>query len=341
MAVTITKHDAIKLVELELGNKLPSSRVHFANINVAKAVWWLEIPLTKIAPGGDGAIHLLLANAGAEQLHYLRVPTEWLRSHQSDFDVRRDKDCLSLELSSNGTDRFHDVRSGSRNTDFSPFLVRTFAVPAVDLTECEVEEVLSPLGVSDSADAEEIKESANTDGSTVADSTADHSLLSSYREMLLEHLFAGEVMRYMWFTTLKRIEVLKPQVDDGGYDLVMETDTVVRHIQLKSTFKGSTVNRFNVNTALANKPSGCVVCIVFDDKTLSLGPFYWFGDSPNCRLPDLSSFKTAKHTKGDAQGVKKLRPKVRVVPLTKFEKLDSVAQVAIRLFGKGALGVSG
>ena len=335
MAVTITKHDAIKLVELELGNELPSSRVHFANINVAKAVWWLEIPLTKIAPGGDGAIHLLLASAAAELLHYLMVPTEWLRSHQSDFDVRRDKDCLSLELSSNGTDRFHDVRSGSRNTDFSPFLVRTFAVPAVDLTECE--EVLSPLDASDSADA---KDSASTDGSTVADSTADHSLLSSYREMLLEHLFAGEVMRYMWFTALKRIEVLKPQVDDGGYDLVMETDTVVRHIQLKSTFKGSTVKRFTVNTALANKPSGCVVCIVFDDKTLSLGPFYWFGDSPNCRLPDLSSFKIAKHTKGDAQGVKKLRPKLRVVPLGEFKQLESVAEVAIRLFGKGAFGVS-
>ena len=26
----------------------------------------------------------------------------------------------------------------------------------------------------------------------------DHSLLSSYREMLLEHLFAGEVMRLVW-----------------------------------------------------------------------------------------------------------------------------------------------
>ena len=47
----------------------------------------------------------------------------------------------------------------------------------------------------------------------------DHSLLSSYREKLLEHLFVGEVMRYVWLSRVKRLEVLKPQVDDGGYDL--------------------------------------------------------------------------------------------------------------------------
>lgn len=49
----------------------------------------------------------------------------------------------------------------------------------------------------------------------------DHNLLSSYREMLLEHLFAGEVMRHVWLSGIKRLEILKPQVDDGGYDIVL------------------------------------------------------------------------------------------------------------------------
>ena len=74
----------------------------------------------------------------------------------------------------------------------------------------------------------------------------DHSLLSSYREALLEHLFAGEVMKHVWLSGTKRLEVLKPQVDDGGYDLVLEAGSVVRHIQLKATFKGSKVRRFNI-----------------------------------------------------------------------------------------------
>jgi hypothetical protein len=43
--------------------------------------------------------------------------------------------------------------------------------------------------------------------------------------MLLEHLFAGEVMRHVWLSGIKRLEILKPQVDDGGYDLVLEETT--------------------------------------------------------------------------------------------------------------------
>jgi hypothetical protein len=73
-----------------------------------------------------------------------------------------------------------------------------------------------------------------------------HSLHSSYRESLLEHLFAGEIMRHLRVSGVRRLVVLKPQVDDGGYNLVLETTSVVRHIQLKATFKGSKVNRFSL-----------------------------------------------------------------------------------------------
>src|ERR1700691_3756856 len=100
--------------------------------------------------------------------------------------------------------------------------------------------------------------------------TNEHSFLSSYREMLLEHLFVGEIMRHVWLSGLKRVEVLKPQVDDGGYDLVFDVGSIVRHVQLKATFRGSTVRRFNVNTALALKPSGCVVGLLFEPTTMEL-----------------------------------------------------------------------
>jgi len=151
--------------------------------------------------------------------------------------------------------------------------------------------------------------------------------------MLLEHLFAGEVMRHVWFSPVKRLEFLKPQVDDGGYDLVLETTSIVRHIQLKATFRGSTVRRFNVNAGLAAKPSGCVVCLLFDDKTLNLGPFYWFGGAPNEPLPDLTAFPIAKHTKGNAQGIKNLRPNLRVVPLSAFVSVPTIRQLAVKFFG--------
>ena len=161
----------------------------------------------------------------------------------------------------------------------------------------------------------------------------EHSLMSSYREMLLEHLFAGELMRYVWCSGFKRMDLLKPQVDDGGYDLVLEANGVLRHVQLKSTFRGSKVARFTVNLALAEKPSGCVVVILCDPETLDLGPFLWFGGPPGKPLPDLKGFQVARHTKGNAQGVKLERPNLRVLPLSALVRLDKLAKLAEFLFG--------
>lgn len=169
--------------------------------------------------------------------------------------------------------------------------------------------------------------------SSVTTATSDHSLLSSYREMLLEHLFAGEVMRHVWLSGIKRLEILKPQVDDGGYDLVLEANAIVRHIQLKATFRGSKVSRFTVNAGLAQKPSGCIVGLIFDPGTLELGPFLWFGGAPGCRLPDLSRFSKAKHTKGNAQGVKLERPGLRVIPRAKFQHVETIPELVDKLFG--------
>jgi len=163
-----------------------------------------------------------------------------------------------------------------------------------------------------------------------------NSLLSSYREALLEHLFAGEVMRHVWLSGIRRLEVLKPQVDDGGYDLVLEAPNVVRHIQLKATFLGSTVRNFRVNVALTKKPSGCVVGMFFDRDTLALGPFLWFGGLPGQPLPDLQGFKIAKHTKANSKGVKLPRTAIRVLPHTRFTKVADVAELAERLFGSKA-----
>lgn len=160
-----------------------------------------------------------------------------------------------------------------------------------------------------------------------------HFLRSSHREALLEHLFAGEIMKRLWLRGDWRLEVLKPQVDDGGYDLVLEANGVVRHVQLKASFKGSTVKKTLVNTALSPKPSGCVVFMRFDEATLALGPFAFFGGLPGKPLPDLDGMKVARHTKGNAQGIKAERPNHREVPLTRFQPAASIDDVVTYLFG--------
>src|SRR5687767_5636869 len=158
-----------------------------------------------------------------------------------------------------------------------------------------------------------------------------HSLRSSHREALLEHLFAGEVMKRLWQRGEWRLEVLKPQVDDSGYDLVLEANGVVRHVQLKASFRGSTVREAKVNTLLALKPSGCVIFVWFDNDTIDLGPFAFFGGAPGEPLPDLAGMKVGRHTKGDAKGVKAERPNIRTLPLSRFERLQGIDQVVERL----------
>src|SRR5829696_2879717 len=161
----------------------------------------------------------------------------------------------------------------------------------------------------------------------------EHNLHSSYRESLLEHLFSGAVMRHLWLKGIKRMEVLKPQVDDGGYDLVLEARGVVRQVQLKSSHTGSSTGDVRVNVALSEKPSGCVVWMFFDDETLELGPYLWFGAAPGVALPSLDEHKIAKHTKGNALGVKTERPNLRVVPKRYFQKITTIDELVAKLFG--------
>jgi hypothetical protein len=164
-------------------------------------------------------------------------------------------------------------------------------------------------------------------------SATEHSLYSSYREMLLEHLFAGAVMRHLWLNGVTRLELLKPQVDDSGYDLVLEARGVVRHVQLKASHHGAATAGVNLNLALAEKPSGCVVWLHFDPDTLDFGPYLWFGGEPGQRLPDILSFKIGKHSKANAEGFKAERPNIRYVPKAKFKQLKTINEVVSHLFG--------
>ena len=59
----------------------------------------------------------------------------------------------------------------------------------------------------------------------------------------------------------------------------------------------------------------------------------FFGAAPGSALPSLDGFKVATHTKGDAQGVKKPRPGLRVVPLSTFTSVDSIPALYATLFG--------
>lgn len=162
-----------------------------------------------------------------------------------------------------------------------------------------------------------------------------HFLRSSYREKLIEHLFVGELLKISWLKRGCQLEVARPEVDNSGYDLIAEERGIVRHIQLKASHTAARAARQNVHMALARKPSGCVVWVVFDEKDLSLGPFLFFGGAPGAPLPDIADFRVARHTKGNAEGYKAERPAIRQIAKNRFALHQTIDSIYAALFGRG------
>lgn len=66
----------------------------------------------------------------------------------------------------------------------------------------------------------------------------EHFRNSSLRESLIEHLFIGELLKYSWRRGDFSFEVSKPEVDNSGYDIVLEANRIIRHVQLKASTIG-------------------------------------------------------------------------------------------------------
>jgi hypothetical protein len=156
-----------------------------------------------------------------------------------------------------------------------------------------------------------------------------HSRHSSLRASIIDHLFVGELLRFLWRQGMRSVELLRAEVDAGGYDLVIECNGVTRYIQLKSSHKNAKTHRVDVNTGLAGKPGGCVVWIQFDHD-MNLGPYLWLGSEPGD--PVKLGEQVARHSRGPA-GAKRLRPNIRVVRKISFTELRAINDLVTRLFG--------
>lgn len=159
-----------------------------------------------------------------------------------------------------------------------------------------------------------------------------HFIQSSTREKVLEHLFVGDLLRCLWRQGVRDPEILRAEVDKGGYDLVLEANGILRHVQLKSSHRTAKTSQVGINIALERKPSGCVIWIRFDPATMELGLFLWHGGLPGARLPSLGD-RIGKHTKGNSTGAKAARPNIRLLRRSQFEILPTIDAVASVLFG--------
>ena len=162
-----------------------------------------------------------------------------------------------------------------------------------------------------------------------------HYLESGLREKVIEHLFVGDLLRCLWRQGVRDIEVLRAEVDRSGYDLVLESNGVLRHVQLKASYQLAKTREVGININLAQKPSGCVIWIWFDPESMELGPFLWFGGQPGETLPLLGD-RVGRHTKGDRTGTKAERPSIRILRKGQFVSLATIENISQALFGNVA-----
>ncbi|KAA9008896.1 hypothetical protein [Histidinibacterium aquaticum] len=159
-----------------------------------------------------------------------------------------------------------------------------------------------------------------------------HSRQSVLREIILEHGFIADLLRLCWRRGVHDVEILRSEFDAGGYDLVVSRGDVTRHLQLKAKHVDGRRSSFAVGLRLAARPAGGVLCLVVTDD-LEIDHYRWFGNGPDVPLPDITGMKVARHTKGDAEGTKAERPDHRLVPLSHFDKLRTIEEVAETLLG--------
>lgn len=160
------------------------------------------------------------------------------------------------------------------------------------------------------------------------------SLHSSRREKLVEHSFVAEVLRALWCKGIHEVDVLRSETDASGYDIVLQVGATIRHIQLKSSSRTAKTAKQNINMSLGKMQSGCVVWVLFEQATMDIGPFLWFGESPGERLPDITTFPVAKHSKANSKGEKTEKKNLRVIKKRQFTQLTSISEVIERLFGE-------
>ena len=86
------------------------------------------------------------------------------------------------------------------------------------------------------------------------------SAQSAFLEKPREYVFLSEIMQEAWVRRSETtIDLLRPDVDSAGFDLVPECNSLRRYIQLKSSRSEIKTARQTVNARLAEKPGGCIV----------------------------------------------------------------------------------
>lgn len=151
--------------------------------------------------------------------------------------------------------------------------------------------------------------------------------VSVFREKMLLHYFLSDIYQYFWLARNDSLEVFHSEIDSFGYDIVISANGKTRHIQLKSLHFGGTTSHFKINERLSKKEGGCVIIQEYSESKSNIAVVYHLFEAT-----DLESYKTAKHTKANAEGIKNERKGIKEVPKNKFQSCTSIQHLIQLMF---------
>jgi hypothetical protein len=107
------KKQLIKYINIQFKGNLTPGNTSYSSINNSKAVWWLNIHVSKFVHD----VHLLL-NAPDHAI-WIKLPKGFVTNLPNTFKIREDKNAVDLEISADRNLKYLiDLKSGGYGFDF-------------------------------------------------------------------------------------------------------------------------------------------------------------------------------------------------------------------------------
>lgn len=156
---------------------------------------------------------------------------------------------------------------------------------------------------------------------------------SLFIEKTLEHLLLARLSQELWRNKKsKLLEIAIAEIDNKGFDVVLTVGKITRHVQLKCLTLGGKRSKIDVNVGLFDKPSGCVLLWEYNPDDLEFTRFYFYGNRPGTRIPDIRKLDVALSPRRSLMG-RTPRKNVRNVPKSLFARVSKIEGLVEKLFG--------
>ena len=148
------------------------------------------------------------------------------------------------------------------------------------------------------------------------------SVTSLMIEKILEYRFLAELTSEL-YRRRTPFDVMRGDVDHHGYDLAIEANGILRHIQLKGVKAEASTDVWYFNVNLWHRGSGCIVVLEHDKFCSEISCIRFFGGLPGQPLSKALALEGKKPSK-----------KVKLTQKRFPELTGGVKELVLKLFGE-------